>query len=232
MALVTGASRGIGRAIALKLAQKGAQVILNYHQNEVAVIETAEAIQQSTGQVCQIFQFDVSDSHQVNTALSDLKIDILVNNAGISKDNLLLRTQDSDWQRVLQTNLSGAFYCSRICARHMVKQHWGRIIHISSVVAEMGNAGQAAYAASKAGLLGLSRSLALELASRQITVNVVAPGFIKTDMTLGLEITDKIPLGFAGIPEDIANAVAFLASEEARYITGHTLDVNGGLHIH
>ena len=229
VALVTGASRGIGRAIALKLAQEGASVILNYHLNEVAIIETAEAIKKSTGQTAKILRFDVGDSVQVNSALSDLKIDILVNNAGISKNNLLLRTKDADWHAVLQTNLSGAFYCSRICSRHMIKQHWGRIINLSSVIGETGNAGQAAYAASKAGLLGLTKSLALELASRQITVNSIAPGLIKTDMTEGLNLTDEIPLGFAGEPEDIAQAVAFLASEEARYITGHTLDINGGL---
>ena len=231
IALVTGASRGIGRAIALQLAQDGAQVILNYHRNEAAAQETAQAIQEITGHTPKILQFHVGDSAQVHSALSKLPIDILVNNAGISKDGLLLRAKDADWQAVLDTNLSGAFYCSRVCARHMIKQHWGRIINLSSVIGRTGNAGQVAYAASKAGILGLTKSLALELASRQITVNAIAPGLIKTDMTTGIDIDQQIPLGYAGEPEDIAQAVAFLASEKARYITGHTLDINGGLYM-
>ncbi|MEI6791067.1 MAG: 3-oxoacyl-ACP reductase FabG [Myxococcaceae bacterium] len=232
VALVTGASRGIGRGIALKLAEEGASLILNYHHNEIAIIETAEAIQKSTGQIAKILRFDVGNPTEVQAALSNLKIDILVNNAGISRDGLLMRAKDTDWQIMMATNLSGAFYCSRACSRHMIKQYWGRIINLSSVVGEIGNAGQAAYATSKAGLLGLTKSLARELASRQITVNAIAPGLIKTDMTAGLEMSDEIPLGFAGEPEDIAHAAAFLASEQARYITGHTLDINGGLYMH
>lgn len=231
LALVTGASRGIGRAIAIKLAQEGAEVILNYHSNESAVHETAQAIQKITGKPPQILKFHVGDSEQVQAALSKLPIDILVNNAGISKDGLLMRAKDADWQAVLETNLNGAFYCSRACSRHMIKQHWGRIINLSSIIGETGNAGQVAYASSKAGLLGLTKSLALELASRKITVNAIAPGLIKTDMTAGVDISDQIPLGCAGEPEDIAHAAVFLASEQARYITGHTLDVNGGLHM-
>lgn len=232
VAFVTGASRGIGRAIAIKLAQEGAEVILNYHSNEAAALETAQAIQKITGKTAQVLKFHVGDSAQVQAAIGKLPIDILVNNAGISKDSLLMRAKDTDWQAVLDTNLSGAFYCSRACSRHMIKQHWGRIINLSSVIGETGHAGQVAYASSKAGLLGLTKSLALELASRQITVNAIAPGWVKTDMTASLELTDQIPLGFAGEPEDIAHAVAFLASDQARYITGHTLDINGGLYMH
>lgn len=229
IALVTGASRGIGRAIAIRLAEEGAQVLVNYVSNEDAAVQTAELITERTGQKARILQFDVSRPDQVQAALAEHKIDILVNNAGISKDGLLLRVKDADWQAVLGANLSGAFYCARFCARHMVKNHWGRILNISSVVGEMGNAGQAAYAASKAGLLGLTKSLARELASRQITVNAIAPGLIKTDMTAQISDMAGIPLGYAGDPEDIAYAAAFLASEQARYITGHTLDINGGL---
>jgi 3-oxoacyl-[acyl-carrier protein] reductase len=231
LALVTGASRGIGQAIAIKLAKEGAEVILNYHSNEAAVQETARTIQELSGNLPKILKFHVGDSEQVKSALGKLPIDILVNNAGISKDSLLLRAKDTDWQAVLETNLSGAFYCSRVCSRHMIKQHWGRIINLSSIIGETGNAGQVAYASSKAGLLGLTKALALELASRQITVNAIAPGLIKTDMTAGLEVGDKIPLGYAGEPEDIAHAAVFLASEQARYITGHTLDVNGGMYM-
>ncbi|MEI6805445.1 MAG: SDR family oxidoreductase, partial [Myxococcaceae bacterium] len=211
--------------------QEGADVILNYHTNEVAVSETADQIKQLTGQTPKILRFNVGDSNEVRTALEKLPIDILVNNAGISKDSLLMRAKDTDWQAVLDTNLSGAFYCARACSRHMIKQHWGRIINLSSIVGEMGNAGQVTYAASKAGLLGLTKSLALELASRQITVNAIAPGLVKTDMTASIQPPLPIPLGFIGEPEDIAHAATFLASEEARYITGHTLDINGGLYI-
>lgn len=231
VALITGASRGIGRAIALKLAQEGAEIILNYHVNEAEIIKTADLIRSTTSQTAQILRFDVGDSAQVQTALSGVSVDILVNNAGISKDGLIMRAKDADWQAILATNLSGAFYCARACSRHMIKQHWGRIINLSSIVGEIGNAGQVAYAASKAGLLGLTKSLAKELASRKITVNAIAPGLIKTDMTAGLSYENEIPLGFAGEPEDIAHAAAFLASEQARYITGHTLDINGGWYM-
>jgi 3-oxoacyl-[acyl-carrier protein] reductase len=242
IALVTGASRGIGRAIALRLAQGGARVIVNYASNEEAAVETAKLIKDHTGAQALIKEFDVSRSEAVDQALSTIEnemgpVDILVNNAGIVKDGLLVRYKDEDWHRVLDTNLAGAFYCARRCARAMMKKHHGRIINISSVVGECGNAGQVAYVAAKSGMIGLTKALARELASRQITVNAVTPGYIETQMTDGLPpaakeaLIESIPLGYVGEGTDVAHAVAFLASDEARYITGHVLAVNGGMYI-
>ncbi len=242
LAVVTGASRGIGRSIAVELGRLGARVVVNYVGNEAAAHETVALIKAAGGPDAVAMKFDVSDAAQVDAAFDEVKtklggLQILVNNAGISKDGLLLRFKDSDWQQTLATNLTGAFQCARAGAKLMTKQRFGRIINISSVVGESGNAGQVAYAAAKAGLIGLTKTLAQELASRSITVNAVTPGFIATDMTGGLtdeqraKIKENIPLGDVGQPEDVAHAVAFLATDRARYITGHVLAVNGGMYM-
>ncbi len=242
VALVTGGSRGIGRAICLMLARAGASVVINYVSNEEEAKITAREIEEAGGEKPLLSRFDVSHSEEVNSAVQKIgdeqgSIDILVNNAGVSKNGLLIRYKDEDWRNVLATNLDGAFYCSRVCSRMMLKKKWGRIINISSVVGEMGSAGQVAYVSAKAGLIGMTKSMAKELASRQITVNAITPGFIHTDMTAYMdegrqqEILRQIPLGCAGKTEDIAHAAVFLASEKARYITGHILAVNGGLYM-
>jgi 3-oxoacyl-[acyl-carrier protein] reductase len=242
VALVTGASRGIGRAIALGLARDGAKVVVNYAGNEAAANETAQAIRDAGGPEPVVMRFDVKDRAAVDAAFDRVKTElgglhILVNNAGISKDMLLLRFKDSDWDDVLSTNLTGAFTCSRAAAKLMTKQRWGRLINITSVVGEAGNAGQVAYASAKAGMIGMTKTLAQELASRNITVNAVAPGFIETDMTGALTddqkkmILTRIPLGEIGKADDVANCVRFLASDGARYVTGHVLSVNGGMYM-
>lgn len=242
IALVTGASRGIGRAIAVAFAKEGAKVVVNYAGNEAAANETARLITEAGGAAPVLKRFDVADSAAVDKAFDEIKAElgglhILVNNAGISKDGLLLRFKDEDWQKTLDTNLSGAFYCARAAAKLMTKQRYGRIINISSVVGESGNAGQVAYAAAKAGMLGLTKTLAQELASRTITVNAITPGYIETDMTAALPegalevMLSRIPLKSAGTPEDVAQAALFLASDGARYITGHALAVNGGMYM-
>ena len=242
IAIVTGGSRGIGRAICVELAREGARVVINYAGNEAAARETARLVVEAGGPEPVLKQFDVADRAAVDTAFTDVKatlggLHILINNAGISKDGLLLRFKDEDWAQTLATNLTGAFQCARAGSKLMTKQRWGRIINISSVVGESGNAGQVAYASAKAGLIGMTKTLALELASRSITVNAVAPGFIETDMTGALNeaqragITDRVPLGLLGQADDVAHAVTFLASDRARYITGHVLSVNGGLYM-
>lgn len=242
VALVTGGSRGIGRAVAVKLAADGARVVVNYAGNEEAAAETARLIREAGGPDPVLKRFDVADREAVDKAFDEVKselsgLHILVNNAGISKDGLLLRFKDDDWHKTLETNLSGAFYCARAAAKLMTKQRWGRIINMSSVVGESGNAGQVAYAAAKAGLIGLTKTLAQELASRTITVNAIAPGYIETDMTNALPegareyMLERIPLKSAGTPDDVANAAAFLATDNARYITGHVLAVNGGMYM-
>jgi 3-oxoacyl-[acyl-carrier protein] reductase len=239
VALVTGASRGIGRAIALALAREGATVIVNYATRRETAEAVVNAITAQGGRAVAIAA-DVADAGQVEAMFKEVlgkfgRIDILVNNAGITRDNLLLRMKDADWEQVINTNLKGAFLCARAAAKAMLKQRWGRIINISSVVGLTGNAGQVNYASAKAGLIGLTKSLARELASRQITVNAVAPGFIETDMTkeLAAEVRQamlgSIPLGRFGQPEDVAEAVVFLASEKASYITGQVLVVDGGM---
>ena len=241
-ALVTGGSRGIGRAIAVELAREGAKVIINYAGNEAAANETARLVNEAGGPEPILMKFDVANHEAVDAAFDEVKtkhggLHILVNNAGISKDGLLLRFKQDDWLQTIGTNLTGAFHCARAGAKLMTKQRWGRIINISSVVGESGNAGQVAYAAAKAGLLGLTKTLAQELASRSITVNAVTPGFIDTDMTAALndetrqKIIAQIPLDSMGTAEDVANAVAFLATDRARYITGHVLAVNGGMYM-
>lgn len=242
IALVTGASRGIGRAIAVALAKQGAKVVVNYAGNEAAAEETKRLIVEAGAPEPVLMRFDVADKDAVDKAFAEIKdsvggLHVLVNNAGISKDGLLLRFKDEDWEQTLATNLTGAFYCSRAAAKLMTRQRWGRIINISSVVGESGNAGQVAYASAKAGLIGMTKTLAQELASRTITVNAVTPGYIETDMTAELPekaremMLERIPLGSVGKAEDVAEAVAFLATDRARYITGHVLAVNGGMYM-
>ena len=270
VALVTGASQGIGRAAALALAEAGATVAL-CARNEAKLAEVAAEINGAAGRAAEaagemddaaalcggaasagvtepvagsayVFALDLSNEESIQVCAKAViaqlgKVDILVNNAGITRDTLTLRMKRKDWDDVLATNLTGAFLMTQAVMGSMLKARWGRIINITSVVGETGQAGQANYAASKAGLIGLTRSLARELASRTITVNAVAPGFIETAMTAVLTdeqrtaMTSQIPLGRAGTDRDIAAAVAFLASEEASYITGHTLDVNGGMYM-
>lgn len=239
VALVTGGSRGIGRAIALKLAENGADVAINYAGNTAAAEEVKAAIEQM-GRKVLLIQCSVADTDgvqaMVNQVVKELgRLDILVNNAGITRDGLLMRMKEADWDDVMNTNLKGVYNCSKAVMRTMMKQKSGRIVNMASVVGEMGNAGQANYAAAKAGVIGFTKSLAKEVASRGITVNAIAPGFIATDMTSVLsddqkaEMARTIPLGRAGQPEDVANAVLFLASEGAAYITGQVLNVDGGM---
>jgi 3-oxoacyl-[acyl-carrier protein] reductase len=240
-ALVTGGSRGIGRAICLQLAARGATVGVNYVSNAGAAEETLAAVTAAGGKGF-VIGFDVADSVAVQKAVKESAadhdgIDILVNNAGITRDGLMARMKDADWDAVLNTNLKGAFTCSKAVMRGMMKKRWGRIINITSVIGFLGNGGQVNYAAAKAGLVGFSKSMARELATRQITVNCVAPGYIVTDMTSDLSediqemIKKQIPLGILGTPEDVAGAVGYLASVESSYITGQTLHVNGGMYM-
>jgi 3-oxoacyl-[acyl-carrier protein] reductase len=240
VALVTGASQGIGRATALALAESGAKVAIAARNTE-KLMSLAEEILSAGGEALPV-PMDVADAAQVKTGFQQLlaklgKLDILVNNAAITRDTLALRMKLEDWDAVLRTNLTGAYLCTQQALGAMLKQRAGRIINISSVVAETGNAGQANYVASKAGLIGLTRAIAVEVASRNITVNAIAPGFIATPMTdpLSTELKDKmklmIPLGRFGSDRDVATAIVFLASDEAGYITGQVLDVNGGLHM-
>ncbi len=238
VALVTGASQGIGRACALALAEGGATVALAA-RNEEKLAQVAQEIAAKGGQAA-TFRMDVSNEDEVKSAVKAAierfgKIDILVNNAGMTRDTLLLRMKRSDWDSVLQTNLSGAFFCTQAVIGSMIKQRWGRIINITSVFGQTGQAGQANYSASKAGLIGFTMAMAREVASRNITANAVAPGYIETAMTEGLsaelksKVNEMIPLGRAGTDNEVASAVKFLASEEAGYITGHVLKVNGGM---
>jgi 3-oxoacyl-[acyl-carrier protein] reductase len=241
-ALVTGASRGIGRAIAVALARGGASVALNYAGNEAAAAEALKLVLAAGAPKAKLYRFDVADpaacTAAVEAVIADLgSLDILVNNAGIAVDQLVMRLKDEDWNRTLQVNLTGNFNLIRAVTRPMMKARRGAIVNLTSVVGEMGNAGQAAYAAAKAGQIGLTKSVARELASRNIRVNAVAPGYIDTDMTAGLpeaaktKLTDLIPLARLGTAEDVAKAVAFLASDEASYVTGEVLRVNGGMYM-
>ena len=240
IALVTGASRGIGRACALELAKAGNKVALAARQTDK--LEEVAAEIRSVGGEAFVVALDLAAQDSIKAGFTKVatefgRIDILVNNAGMTKDNLALRMKPDDWNIVLQTNLTGAFFSIQQVISPMMKERWGRIINISSVVGEAGNPGQANYVASKAGLIGLTKSLAQELASRSITVNAVAPGFIETDMTHVLKdeqkarITQAIPMGRIGAAHEVAAAVCFLASDEASYITGNVIDVNGGMYM-
>ncbi len=242
VALVTGGSRGIGRAIATTLAEAGAAVVVNYKSNQDAADEVVRAIEAREGQALAV-QADVSQSAEVERLFKTVlerfgKIDILVNNAGITRDNLLLRMREEDFDAVLNTNLRGVYLCTKAALRPMTRARAGRIINITSVVGLMGNAGQANYAAAKAGIVGFTKSTAREIASRGITVNAIAPGYVDTELTgvlseqIRAAILESIPLGRLGTPQDVASAVCFLASDAAAYITGQTLTVDGGMVMH
>jgi 3-oxoacyl-[acyl-carrier protein] reductase len=237
VALVTGSGRGIGKAIAIRLSEAGAIVVINDVSDEAQT--TCEEIK-NVGKQCSFIKANVSNSTEVNHMVDTIislygKIDILVNNAGITRDQLTMRLTDDDWDSVLNVNLKSVFYCTRSVLKHMLKQKWGRIVNISSISGIIGNPGQVNYCAAKAGIIGITRTVAKEMASRQITVNAVAPGYIETEMTQKLpdkvkdECVRRIPQGSFGTTRDIAEAVAFFASNEARYITGQVLCVDGGM---
>ena len=239
VALVTGASRGIGRAVAIRLAKSGAKIAVNYAGNQAAAEEVKQIIEQNGGEAI-LVQADISNAESVDAMVAQVmeafgRIDILVNNAGITRDTLLMRMKEADWNAVIQTNLTGVFYVTKAVSKIMMKQRYGKIVNMSSVVGLMGNAGQANYAAAKAGVIGFTKSMAKELAARNITVNAIAPGFIATDMTAVLsdkvkeDLATKIPMGRLGEADDIASAVLFLVSDSANYITGQTLNVDGGM---
>ncbi len=241
VAVVTGGSRGIGRSVGKALAAQGAKVVLGYVRGEEAARAAADEIR-AAGGVAEIAQFDVGNFEASEKAIADIakaqgRLDILVSSAGISIDALMLRLKEEDLDRVLSVNLKGSLACGRAALKVMMRQKWGRVVFLSSVVGEAGNAGQTAYAASKAALLGVTKSLAKEYASRNITVNAVTPGYIETDMTAALTDEQRaamltgVPLARPGKPEEVAATIAFLASEEAGYITGQTLRVNGGMYM-
>ena len=241
VAVVTGASRGIGRAIAQKLGAEGAKVVVNYASSPEAAEEVVQAIQAAGGQAS-TFQADVGKMEQAKALIGHAiehfgDLHILVNNAGIIRDGLILTMKEEDWDSVLQTNLKSIFNCSKAAVRHMLRKRYGRIINITSVAGQMGNPGQTNYSASKAGMIGFTKALAREVASRSVTVNAVAAGFIDTAIWDRLEtmkdgLLEMIPLGRVGLPEEVAHSVAFLASDEAAYITGHVLTVDGGMGMH
>jgi 3-oxoacyl-[acyl-carrier protein] reductase len=239
--MVTGASRGIGRAVALAFAEPGTTVVVNYRSGKDAAQETAGAVEER-GARAVLCPFDVADPEAVKSGFKEVvdslgRLDVLVNNAGVTRDNVFPRLKEEDWDQVLDVNLKGIFLCCQAAVRPMLKQRYGRIINITSVVGFTGNPGQCNYAAAKAGIMGLTRSLARELISRNITVNAVAPGYIETEMTHALPekareaLLTQIPAGRTGRPEEVAAAVRFLASEEAAYITGQVLHVNGGMYM-
>ncbi len=241
VALITGGTRGIGRAIALKLSEEGYNIAISYINNDKKAQEVVDEIEKNNVKALAI-KADVSKEEEVNNMMKVIKkelgsIDVLINNAGITRDNLLIRMKTEDWDQVIDTNLKGVFLCTKAVAREMMKKRYGKIVNIASVVGISGNVGQANYSASKAGVIGFTRSIAKELGSRGINVNAVAPGFIETDMTHVLEdnIKDEmiksIPLNRAGKPEDVANVVVFLCSEKADYITGQVIQVDGGMLI-
>ena len=239
VALVTGGSRGIGRALALRLAAEGADVAISYRSNEAAAEETAEAVRKA-GVRCEVFRGNVADPRDVQVVFKDVndafgRLDILINNAGTTRDNIMLRMKEDEFDEVLSTNLKGTYLCTQAALRPMIRARWGRIVNISSVVGLMGNAGQANYAASKAGIIGLTKSVAREVAGRGITANVVAPGYVETELTGKLpekikkQIREQVPASRFAAAEEVAEAVAFLAGEGAGYITGQTIAVDGGM---
>lgn len=241
VAIVTGASRGIGRAIALSLGRAGAHVIVNFRGNQVAAAESLDAIiaQGGRGELC---PFDIADENQVDAAVKRIvdqhkKIDILVNNAGVTADGLLMRIKSADWDQVIGTNLKGTVNCTKAVSRFMIRQHGGRIVNLSSVVGQTGNVGQSLYAASKAGIIGFTKAIAREVASRGVTVNAVAPGFIESDMTVQLsdklreEFLHSIPLGRFGTCDEVAEMILFLVGPGAGYVTGQVFNINGGLYM-
>jgi len=237
--VVTGASRGIGRAIAVEMAAAQTHIVINYNSSAEAARQTADLVESKGGRST-LMQFSVADPDAVKAAFKQIlaahgRVDVLVNNAGISKDNLLALMRPADWDDVMNTNLKGAFLCSQAVVKPMIRQRYGRIVNVTSVVGVIGNAGQCNYSAAKAGIIGFTRSIAREIVSRNITVNAVAPGFIETDMTLSIPkksreaLLEQIPAARYGTPEDVAAAVAFLASDAAGYITGQVIHVNGGM---
>ena len=241
VALVTGGSRGIGRAVAERLARAGASGVITYVRQTGPAEEAVARLREGGGRAS-AEQFDVGDPDATRAAIDRIvdrekRLDILVNNAGVAVDGLVVRLREEDWERALRVNLTGVFHCTKAALRTMMRARYGRIVNLTSVVAAMGNAGQAAYAAAKAGVIGFTCSIAREVASRGITVNAVAPGFVETEMTAAVDETQKgfyasvIPAGRMGRPEDIASAVEFLASPDAAYVTGHVLHVNGGLYM-
>lgn len=237
--VVTGGGRGIGRAIAVRLAEEGAKVAVSYRSNEEEAEKTATLVREA-GAECEIFRGDVASPDDVKALFEGVGeafggVDILVNNAGVTRDNIMLRMKEDEFDAVVRTNLKGTYLCTRAVLRGMVRARWGRIVNVSSVVGLIGNAGQANYAASKAGIIGFTKSVAREVAPRGITVNAVAPGYVETELTAGLpeEVKDQIraqtPAGRIGEPEEIAEVVAFLAGEGASYVTGQTIAVDGGM---
>ncbi|MDQ4105724.1 MAG: 3-oxoacyl-[acyl-carrier-protein] reductase [Actinomycetota bacterium] len=239
VALVTGGGRGIGRAIAVRLAEEGAKVAVSYRSNDEEAGKTAGLVRNAGGE-CEIFKGDVASAEDVEALFKGVGeafggVEILVNNAGVTKDNIMLRMKEEEFDAVVQTNLKGTYLCTRAALRGMVRRRWGRIVNISSVVGLIGNAGQANYAASKAGIIGFTKSVAREVAPRGITANAVAPGYVETELTGGLsdeikeQIRAQIPAGRIGEPEEISEVVAFLAGEGASYVTGQTISVDGGM---